>query len=37
MRSIGTFEHYRKNNRLLDIGCGGGSFLEAAGAIIGKP
>ena len=27
---VGTFEPYRKNNRLLDVGCGGGSFLEAA-------
>lgn len=28
---VATFERYRKNNRLLDVGCGGGSFLEAAG------
>lgn len=24
-----TLERYRKNNRVLDVGCGGGSFLEA--------
>ncbi len=28
---VATFEPYRKSNRLLDVGCGGGSFLEAAG------
>ena len=28
---IATFERYRKNNRLLDVGCGAGSLLEAAG------
>lgn len=27
---IATFEPYRKENRLLDVGCGAGSFLEAA-------
>ena len=27
---IGTFSHYRKTNRLLDIGCGAGSLLQAA-------
>ena len=27
---VATFEPYRKNNRLLDIGCGAGSFLKAA-------
>jgi SAM-dependent methyltransferase len=25
-----TFEPYRKNNRLLDVGCGAGTFLEAS-------
>ena len=27
---VRTFEPYRKNNRLLDVGCGAGTFLEAA-------
>jgi len=27
---VSTFEPYRKNNRLLDVGFGAGSFLEAA-------
>ena len=27
---VATFEPYRKNNRLLDVGCGAGAFLEAA-------
>lgn len=27
---VATFEPYRKNNRLLDVGCGAGSFLKAA-------
>lgn len=27
---VSTFEPYRKNNRLLDVGCGAGSFLQAA-------
>jgi SAM-dependent methyltransferase len=27
---VATFEPYRKNNRLLDVGCGAGTFLEAA-------
>ncbi|HEV2884103.1 MAG TPA: class I SAM-dependent methyltransferase [Pyrinomonadaceae bacterium] len=27
---VTTFEEYRKNNRILDVGCGAGSFLEAA-------
>jgi SAM-dependent methyltransferase len=27
---VGTFEPYRKNSRLLDVGCGAGNFLEAA-------
>ncbi|HEX6730534.1 MAG TPA: class I SAM-dependent methyltransferase [Pyrinomonadaceae bacterium] len=27
---VATFETYRQNNRLLDIGCGAGSFLQAA-------
>lgn len=27
---VSTFERYRKNNRLLDVGFGAGSFLEAA-------
>lgn len=27
---IATLERYRKNNRLLDVGCGAGSLLEAA-------
>jgi hypothetical protein len=27
---IATFEPYRKTNRLLDVGCGAGTFLEAA-------
>ena len=28
---VSTFEPYRKNNRVLDVGCGAGTFLEAAG------
>ena len=27
---VATFEPYRKTNRLLDVGCGAGTFLEAA-------
>ena len=27
---VATFEPYRKNNRLLDVGCGAGTFLEAS-------
>lgn len=27
---VATFESYRQNNRLLDVGCGSGSILEAA-------
>ena len=27
---VATFEPYRKNNRLLDVGCGAGTFLQAA-------
>ena len=27
---VATFSSYRKNNRLLDVGCGAGTFLEAA-------
>ena len=27
---VRTFEPFRKNNRLLDVGCGAGTFLEAA-------
>lgn len=27
---VATFETYRQNNRLLDVGCGAGSFLQAA-------
>jgi 2-polyprenyl-3-methyl-5-hydroxy-6-metoxy-1,4-benzoquinol methylase len=27
---VATFKSYRKSNRLLDVGCGAGSFLEAA-------
>ncbi len=27
---VATFEPYRKSNRLLDVGCGAGTFLEAA-------
>lgn len=27
---VATFRPYRKNNRLLDVGCGAGTFLEAA-------
>lgn len=27
---VASFEPYRKNNRLLDVGCGAGSFLKAA-------
>jgi SAM-dependent methyltransferase len=27
---VATFEPYRQTNRLLDVGCGAGSFLEAA-------
>lgn len=27
---VATFGPYRKNNRLLDVGCGAGSFIEAA-------
>lgn len=28
---IATFEPYKKDKRLLDVGCGAGTFLEAAG------
>jgi hypothetical protein len=33
---VATFELYRRSNRLLDVGCGAGTFLEAVARGLGS-